>query len=323
MLQAPFPYFGGKSRAAGLLWERLGDVPNYVEPFFGSGAVLFGRPTAPKLETVNDLDGFIANFFRAIQHAPDEVAKWADNPVNENDLHACHIWLVNQRETFTRKLEADFEFYDAKVAGFWVWGICCWIGSGWCSGEGPWKIAEIDGTRQLVHLGNAGRGVNRKLVHLGDAGRGVNRKRECIQGWFSALSERLKDVRVCSGDWTRVTSDAVLEKQGLTGVLLDPPYADTADRTDNLYAKDSNDVAHEVRKWAIENGSNPQLRIALCGYDGEHQMPPEWECVWWKAKKGYAGQGNGDNENQKRERIWFSPACLNPRNQFDFSGVDQ
>ena len=45
-LKAPFPYFGGKSRAAPLIWEALGDVPNYVEPFFGSWRVLLGRPHA-------------------------------------------------------------------------------------------------------------------------------------------------------------------------------------------------------------------------------------------------------------------------------------
>ena len=85
-LSAPFPWFGGKSRAASLIWERLGDVPNYVEPFFGSGAVLLNRPTDPGIETVNDKDGFVANTWRAIAADPDAVAHWADWPVNENDL---------------------------------------------------------------------------------------------------------------------------------------------------------------------------------------------------------------------------------------------
>lgn len=31
-LNAPFPWFGGKSRAAPLVWEALGDVRNYVSP---------------------------------------------------------------------------------------------------------------------------------------------------------------------------------------------------------------------------------------------------------------------------------------------------
>ncbi|HNI38143.1 MAG TPA: DNA adenine methylase, partial [Pseudomonadales bacterium] len=87
MYKAPFPYFGGKSEIADAVWSRLGDTPNYVEPFFGSGAVLLNRPHwQPKktmLETVNDASGFIANFWRAVRAAPDEVAYHADNPVNE------------------------------------------------------------------------------------------------------------------------------------------------------------------------------------------------------------------------------------------------
>lgn len=65
-LQAPFPWFGGKRKVAGLVWRRFGDVTNYVEPFFGSGAVLLGRPAEHRrqVETVNDLDGYVANFWR-------------------------------------------------------------------------------------------------------------------------------------------------------------------------------------------------------------------------------------------------------------------
>ncbi len=46
-LKAPFPWFGGKSRVAHLVWERFGDVGNYVEPFAGSLATLLGRPPRP------------------------------------------------------------------------------------------------------------------------------------------------------------------------------------------------------------------------------------------------------------------------------------
>ena len=70
MLKAPFPWFGGKSRVAAQVWERFGDVPNYVEPFAGSLAVLLGRPTAAGTETVNDLDCYLANFWRAVAADP-------------------------------------------------------------------------------------------------------------------------------------------------------------------------------------------------------------------------------------------------------------
>src|SRR5262245_35028869 len=93
ILKAPFPYFGGKSRIAWLVWERFGHVQNYVEPFFGSGAVLLGCPWPGHTETVNDIDALLANFWRALAADPDAVAAHADWPVNEVDLHARHRYL--------------------------------------------------------------------------------------------------------------------------------------------------------------------------------------------------------------------------------------
>jgi DNA adenine methylase len=313
-LPAPFPYFGGKRRVAPQVWLRLGDVPNYVEPFFGSGAVLLGRPTEPRIETVNDLDGFICNFWRATKAQPERVAEHASNPVNENDLHARHAWLVSQREELRSMLEGDPERFDAKIAGWWVWGLCCWIGSGWCSGKGPWSVTDgrllLDGVmRKRPHLSDAGQGVNRQLPHLGNAGQGVNKPSE-LANWFQQLSVRLARVRVASGDWSRVVGPSVTHKLRLTGVFLDPPYADTADRSSELYRCDSEQVAHAVRDWAVANGDNKKLRIALCGYEGEHEMPKNWSVLEWSAGSGFGGQAAERTENGKRERIWFSPACL-------------
>lgn len=306
-LTAPFPWFGGKRKAAHLVWARFGVVKNYVEPFFGSGAVLLGRSGPIGTETVNDLDGYVANFWRAIQHDPDAVFSFADNPVNENDLHARHVWLVAQAEDLRQRLEGDPEFYDAKIAGWWVWGISTWIGSGFCSGRGPWGVKD----RKLVNLRNAGQGVNRQLVHLGSAGQGEHDNG--LKVWFQRLSDRLRLVRVASGDWTRVCGPSVTFTHGVTGVFLDPPYADTAKRARDLYRKDCESVAHSVREWAIANGSNPKLRIALCGYEGEHEMPSDWAVVAWNAGQGYSSQAKGaPSLNGRRERIWFSPHCLSP-----------
>jgi hypothetical protein len=160
-LKAPFPWAGGKSRVADIVWDRFGDVPNYVEPFFGSGAVLLGRPHEPHIETINDKDCYVANFWRALQSDPDEVAYYADQPVNEADQHAKHLWLISQTD-WAEQMKTDPDHYDAKIAGWWVWGQSIWIGSGWCAG-----------LSQLPHLGDAGRGVHRKRPHIGNAGTGV------------------------------------------------------------------------------------------------------------------------------------------------------
>ena len=65
-MRAPFVWFGGKSRVAHLIWDAIGDVEHYIEPFFGSGAVLLARPHPARCETVNDADGLLANFWRAV-----------------------------------------------------------------------------------------------------------------------------------------------------------------------------------------------------------------------------------------------------------------
>jgi len=295
-LRAPYPYFGGKATVADLIWERLGDVANYVEPFFGSGAVLLNRPHYPfretRIETINDADGLVCNFWRALHADPNEVAQHADWPVSELDLHARHLWLTNTGRQQVERLREDPDWYDAKIAGWWVWGIGQWIGSGWC------KHPE-----------------RKKLPHLGDAGMGVHRGSETdLHGYFRLLAERLRQVRVCCGDWSRVCGPTPTVKQGLTGVFLDPPYTQT-ERDANLYAVEIN-VAADVRQWCLEHGSDRRLRIALCGYAGECHEELEhhgWEVVAWKARGGYGVQGNGTDgrENSKRERIWFSPHCLN------------
>jgi DNA adenine methylase len=133
-----------------------------------------------------------------------------------------------------------------------------------------------------------------------------------ILAWFVELERRLRRVRVVCGDWTRVCTPAVTHGIGLTAVFLDPPYSRDAGRTAGIYSEDDDQVAHRVREWAIENGGNQDLRIALCGYEGEHEMPPSWTRFEWAAQGGYANQRkSGDGyANRLRERIYFSPHCL-------------
>lgn len=313
--KSPFPYFGGKLKAASLIWERLGaDCKNYVEPFFGSGAVLLNRPDSFSGQmTVNDKDGHVSNFWRAVRADPTAVARCADWPVIEADLHARHLYLVNNAEKLTARLMANHCYFDAQMAGFWAWGACMWIGSGWCNGDGPWGAVDVDGVAEFQRL-DAGTGVNRQIPHLGDAGKGVhsgntNNRLEFLNKWFEKLSNSLRGVRICNGDWGRIMSIGTMTRFGTCGVLLDPPYS----QTKAVYATDSNTVSHDVRKWCVEHGENLNLRIALCGHDGEHNELEQmgWTVETWDKPAGY--QGADDSE-----RIWFSPHCV--AKQFDLFG---
>ena len=376
-------WFGGKRRVADKVWAGLGDVDNYVEPFAGSLAVLLERPHdlgagQRRAETINDADGFVANFWRALAHDPEAVAAHCDWPVNEVDLFARHLWLVNSgRSRLLNGMEADPDWYDAKIAGWWVWGVNAWIGSGWCSGTGPWMVGG-DGVvasrphlgdagqgvnrqrphlgdagegvnRQRPHLGDAGQGVNRQLPHLGDAGRGVNQPsdeaaftfggsgapanpwrnpapdRRAVYGYFEALANRLRDVRVCCGDWSRTVTRGALSYGATVGVFLDPPYLGDV-RTADLYAVDDHTISHEVREWCLANGDNPRYRIVLAGYGAEHDhlIPDTWRRHRYSASAAYQTTANkgGQNEgNRHGEVLWYSPHCLDPADdQMDLFG---
>jgi hypothetical protein len=287
-LAAPFPYFGGKRRAAPRIRQALGDPAGYVEPFAGSAAVLLARPpfTGRRVETLNDADGWLVNAWRAIQLSPDAVAAAAWGPVAEIDYHARLAWLQQRRTPdLVAWLEGDPEAHDAKAAGWWLYVLACGIGDPF--GRGPWRV--VDG-----HL--------RKLPHLGDAGKGQ------LEGYMRQLADRLRRVRITCGPWERVVKPSVTRSgtggDGTRAIFLDPPYATSGD----LYAESSEGVAEAVRAWCLT--APRELRVILCGYDTEHDA---LLAHGWSVTEGKAGGGAGysvNPTNGRRERLWLSPACI-------------
>jgi len=322
---APFPYFGGKARVASLVWLALGDVGHYLEPFFGSGAVLLNRPPwhARKIETVCDADGHVANCWRAIQFAPDEVARSCDWPVNHADLMARKKELNAATADLLARLSSDAEYCDPKLAGYWVWAASCWIGHGLISPKQRPHVGDAGmGVHQtkIPHVGDAGMGVHKtKIPHVGGAGMGVHPRdayRPEIYGWMRALSERLRGVRVVCGDWSRICGGNWQSKCGVAGVFFDPPYSDLAQRAPGLYSTDSLQVAHDVRAWCIDRGASERYRIVLAGYYEEHAelLDRGWRVHRWSATGGYArlakDQDSPGRANRHREALFFSPHCL-------------
>jgi DNA adenine methylase len=434
-LKCPWPYFGGKARIADLVWSRFGDTSNYIEPFCGSAAVLLRRPDPPRIETVNDpsmllsnftravhpdvgdpgavadalmevindTDPYVANAWRSIKEAPGQVATWADFAVDEAYLHAGHRWLVlgDDAAEFRRRMKADPDYFDAKRAGRWIHGACCWIGSGWCqerelredglprekapgaaygaisgvhqisaptvkrpklSGGSPdsgalgtgvrsngglsAKMPRLNGARKGdeyygglgFHLDKIAAPSDAHRPQLADAyarGRGVHGndsagtcadRRAWLTDWMARLADRLRTVRVCCGDWKRVcNSPSVTTRLGTTGLFLDAPYkhslADgTANRAADLYGNDKsqdvNALVDDVIAYCAERGADPLMRIAACCYEGEGYEVLEslgWSCVAWKASGGYGNRSERGKANAGRERLWFSPQCINPR----------
>jgi len=340
ILKSPFPYPGGKSRVADEVWQRFGNVANYIEPFAGSLAVLLRRPQkhfyqGNRTETTNDINHYIVNFWRSVAKNPELVAQYADSPVAEADLHARHKWLVRSAESkeWRAKVANDPNASNAKVAGWWVWGQCCWIGGGWCQENQP---GTASGRPQLADAYDIGRGVNANAAKMT-----AKARREWLTEWIMALADRLRLVRTCYGHWSRICdSNSTLTRLGRTGVFIDAPYptihgvTGEKSRDDHLYTGDKDQdllaLRDEIMSWCIKWGNNPKISIAVCGYEGdgyESLLDRGWFETIWHASGGYANQrraGKKKSANAKRERIWWSPACKRITSDKNlFSSIDE
>ena len=69
-----FGWYGGKFSHLEWLLPLLPMTPYYCEPFAGSGAVLLNRPPAG-VETYNDLDGEVVNFFKVLRDEPEDLQR--------------------------------------------------------------------------------------------------------------------------------------------------------------------------------------------------------------------------------------------------------
>lgn len=73
-MKAIVKYPGSKWSIAQWIIGHFPDHHSYVEPFFGSGAVLFNKQRS-HIETVNDMDGSVVNFFECIRDDPEKLAR--------------------------------------------------------------------------------------------------------------------------------------------------------------------------------------------------------------------------------------------------------
>jgi DNA adenine methylase len=86
-----FGWYGGKFSHLDWLLPLLPDCHHYCEPFAGSGAVLINRRPSP-VETYNDIDGEVVNFFRVLRDQHEELTRaLALTPFSREEYH-CAIY---------------------------------------------------------------------------------------------------------------------------------------------------------------------------------------------------------------------------------------
>lgn len=348
-LRAPFPWFGGKSRIAQLVWSRFGNPGVYAEPFAGSLAVLLARPHgAGPREIVCDIDGGLCNAWRALQHDPEEVAFWADYPTIHQDLTARHRYLVRWIHENSERLSSDEHFYDPKVAGWWLWGISLWIGGGWCaidrdiiphvkfvSGQGVSAQRtglDVADKRPLV----GGQGVSAQRTGLDNppgepvqpqdpspdrpkpsvcdsCGRGMSTlrpTRPALISWFAALQERLFRVVVLNRSWQSALTPTLLAQTRA-------PKPDVAVFLDPPYRTD--DRSSTLYGSDIAGDSDD---VAVASYEWAVEHGEKFRVAYcmhegdfpvpagWETHTMTFGGINDPERQSRRDLVMFSPACL-------------
>lgn len=113
-MRTPLTYYGGKQALSAQIVPLFPSHRIYLEPFAGGAATLFAKPRAER-ETLNDLDGTIMRFWRALRDHPEELAaavaatpygrqEWRESrDVDaEDDVEAARRLLVEVDQSFSR-----------------------------------------------------------------------------------------------------------------------------------------------------------------------------------------------------------------------------
>lgn len=88
-MRTPLTYYGGKQRLAPEIVALMPAHRVYFEPFAGGAAVLFHKPRAER-ETINDVDGRLMRFWRALRDHPEDLARAvALTPYSRAEWRAC------------------------------------------------------------------------------------------------------------------------------------------------------------------------------------------------------------------------------------------
>jgi len=106
-MKPPIRYYGGKVYQAEWICDVLRQYTfhTYIEPFGGSGAILFAKPPSP-VEVYNDIHSDLVNMYRVIRN-PDTFKEFAE--FIENSPYARDIFYESRDSIQNDKSMTDVE----------------------------------------------------------------------------------------------------------------------------------------------------------------------------------------------------------------------
>lgn len=125
-MKSPLTYYGGKATLAPEIVPRLHAHARYVEPFCGGAAIFFAKRPA-EMETLNDTNGELINFYRIVQHDFIALEKRIQITLHSRDEHrkarvinnnpdmfpplerAWAVWVLSQ-QSFSAMLDGSFGY---------------------------------------------------------------------------------------------------------------------------------------------------------------------------------------------------------------------
>lgn len=111
-MKSVLKYPGAKNRLASWICEYIPKHDVYMEPFAGSLAVLFNKQQS-HIETVNDIDGEIVNFFRILRDRSEELER-----------------LIEFTSFSRLEYKAAYEFSEDDLERARRFAVRCWMGFG-------------------------------------------------------------------------------------------------------------------------------------------------------------------------------------------------
>jgi DNA adenine methylase len=198
-------YYGGKWKLAPWIISFFPPHQNYVEPCGGAASVLLQKPRSP-LETYNDLDGNVVNFFRVLRDRPDEL-----------------IRKIRLTPWARAEYELSWHIVDDSVENARRFFICSWmaISNMALSKHTGFRTASFRDQCYSTHVGNFYALVDSNALRV--------------------ISDRLRGIQLESRGW-EYTLNRYDHLSSL--IYFDPPYV-KSERTDkDRYVFEWTDTQH-------------------------------------------------------------------------------
>jgi DNA adenine methylase len=236
-----FGWYGGKYSHLDWLLPLLAKSKHYCEPFAGSGAVLFNRKPSP-VETYNDLDGEVVNFFRVLRE-------------RKNELLELIALTPFSREEFALACEIDSKLPNIERARrFYV------------------RARQV--RTGLAQTATIGRWANCKNTSRSGMSGVISRYIGGIEK-LDFIAERLLRVQIEN----RPAIDVIkLYDSETTLFYCDPPYVHSTRGDKNAYGFEMSDKQHIELAEVLNNVKG---KVAISNYDcelmNELYRQPKWK----------------------------------------------